>query len=65
LEKALAYGSATALWFAAQLGLVDALHVEAKHIQPNDGNLRITGNEPIYLDKTSTIQNSLEDCFCQ
>ncbi len=63
LKKFWAYGSATVLWFASQLGLVDAPHVEAKNIQPNDSKLKASGSEPIYLEKTSTIQSSLEEIF--
>ena len=62
-KKIWAYGSVAALWFVSQLGLVDAPCVEAKNIQPNDQNLKVFGREPIYLEKTSTIQNSLEDIF--
>lgn len=62
-RKFWAYGSATALWFASQLGLVDAPHVEANNLQSNDQKLKNTRNEPIYLNKTSTIQNSLEEIF--
>ena len=62
-EKAWAYGSATVLWFASQLGLVDVSHVEASNNQINHSKIKAAENEPVYLEKTSTIQNSFDEIF--
>lgn len=62
-KRILAYGSATVLWFGSQLGLIDAPHVEAKHLQSNNQKFKSVDTDPIYLDKVSTIQSSLDDLF--